>query len=212
MIPDRDFLAASQRLVWHEGLGELAQALLRARGGTERRLHVFDIPPRLVRGLFAASFADGNVIHRCLAPYYEKSALDRERDSLEAAVRWMGVRVVDGRVEIGAGTGEVLSYFLANDDDATDEDRAEMWRRESYHQWLDAAKELGPTARVRVAPVTEAGTVVAASGRGVHYLIRLDGQGCRNPKDAVRRLRRAQADELREDSALYRDIMGEWVR
>jgi hypothetical protein len=166
----------------------------------------------VIRGLFAASFTDGNVIHRCLAPYYERETLDRERDSLEAAVRWMGVRVVDGRVELGATTGEILHYFLANDDDPSDADRAELWRRESYHQWLDAVRQAGAGAEVRVVSVSEVGTVVAASQRSAHYLIRLDGVGARNLKDALSRLRRTVAGKLSEDSALFHDIMGEWAR
>lgn len=198
------------RNLWYGSARELALALEKAPG--VRRLHVFDLAPRLMRGLYSACFAaaDGSV-HRFLAPYYDVGRLRRELAGLRDAVRRLGLPVVDGRIEIGAVTGERLHYFLPNVDEARGEKERERCRLSSHRMWLGAVAGAGKDAAVlRLADEGGETTVACATVCGEHYLIRLGNQPRRSVSDVRRRLPRLAMTDLEPGTALWQDVMGDW--
>jgi len=202
------------RIVWHAAARDLARTLRGERGGG-RRLYVFDILPRLMRGLYAATFAGADgAVHRYLAPYYDPEALREAIQPLEQAVRWLGLRVVDGRLEIGAHTGDRLHYFLANVDAAQGAEEAGERRRQNRQAWLEAVRELtGGDLRVRSVEGLGPGPVLAASAGREHLLIRLEAEPGALA-DALRGLGhrgRVAIGKICAESALHRDILGEWA-
>ncbi len=214
MTAPRPAESPGERLVWHATVRQLARAL----GGvstTSRRLYVFDIPPRLMRGLYAASFAgaEGSV-HRCLAPYYDPATLREEREPLERAVRRLGLPVVDGRLEVGASTGDLLHYFLANVDAAQGAGEELERRRQNLGAWVGAVQGMGGgEVHLRSVDGPGPGPILAASAGREHLLIRLGAEAAA-VADVLRRLayrERRTLERIGAGSALHRDIMGEWA-
>jgi hypothetical protein len=84
MIASQPLPASPYRLVWHPTVKELARALRRADPDWVGRIHVFDIPPQAMPGLFAASFAAGDgAVHRCVVSYVDSNQLRIETKWLD---------------------------------------------------------------------------------------------------------------------------------
>lgn len=193
--------------MWHEDPAALAAALGRVRG--VRRIHLFDIAPRAMRGLYSACFAaaDG-AVHRYLTSYYQPGALREELGPLAAMIRKRGVPSVDGRIEVGAGTGQRLHYFLPDlERERSDWDRRKR-RREGYGAWRAAAtREVSGALRLLRDP--DGGPVACASGGVDHYLFRLAAE--EDPRGVSAQLGLAGVEDLAPETALWQDIMGQWL-
>ncbi len=200
------------QVVRHETAAQMAEILRHSAPEDVARVHRFCIEPRIMRGLCAASFVLRDVeVHRFLTSYYYEPNLEEQTAPLENAIRWRRLPCVDGRVEIGANSGDLLRYFLPNAEGAGGPKGAEARRQDGFEAWLAAARNLdrgGPV--LTLVDEGEWGTVVGASVGHDHCLIRLDGGGSRTWAGARKRLPRARTRKLSPDSALYRDIMGDW--
>lgn len=173
---------------------------------------MFDIPPRLMPGLYSAAFATADgTLHRHLGSYYDPDALRDETRPLAEAARRLGALLVDGRLEIGKNTGDLLHYFLANLEGAGGPAGVRARREASRRAWVEAVQEIAPEAvRVREMQMAGAEPVLVASAQKEHLLIRVQG-----PKGAraatLRRLGRGDPGTLEPASPLFRDILGEWA-
>ncbi|MEW6489040.1 MAG: hypothetical protein AB1578_14130 [Thermodesulfobacteriota bacterium] len=209
--PRRDAPEGAWRVCWHPSARDLALAL-RREGTRARRLYVFDIPPRLMPGLYAAAFAGADAtVHRHLGSYYDPAALRDECRPLAETARRLGVRPVDGRLEIGRNTGDLLHYFLANVEGAGSPGGVRARRAESRRAWGEAVQELAPPElRIREMRVAGAEPVWVASAERQHLLIRQEGaKGARAA--ALRRLGGGDLGTLEPEDPLHRDILGEWA-
>jgi hypothetical protein len=163
-------------------------------------------------GLYAAAFAGADAtVHRHLGSYYDPAALRDECRPLAETARRLGVRPVDGRLEIGRNTGDLLHYFLANVEGAGGAGHARARREESRRAWVEAVQELAPQdLRVREMQVAGGEPVWVASSERQHFLIRHEGaRGARTA--ALRRLAGGELGTLEPESPLHRDILGEWA-
>lgn len=210
--PRRDAPDGTWRVCWHPSARDLALAL-RREGTRVRRLYVFDIPPRLMPGLYAAAFAgtDGT-LHRHLSSYYDPVTLRDECRPLAETARRLGVRPADGRLEIGRNTGDLLHYFLANVEEAAGPGGMRARREESRRAWVEAIEELAsPDLRIREMQVAGAEPVWVASAERQHFLFRRDGAKGAPRAAALRRLGGGDISSLEPETPLHRDILGEWA-
>lgn len=170
---------------------------------------MFDIPPRLMPGLYAAAFAgEDATVHRHLGSYYDPAALRDECRPLAETARRLGLRLVDGRLEIGRNTGDLLHYFLANVEGAGGPGGVRARREASWRAWVEAVGELDPGKLcLRELRADGAEPVWVASAQGQHYLIRRGEARAA----ALRRLGRGDPGALEPASPLHRDILGEWA-
>lgn len=197
------------RNVWHRTPAELAAKLARADG--VRRLHAFDIVPQVMRGLYSACFAaaDG-AVHRYLTSYYLPGELREKLQVLERTVRRLGVVTVDGRIEVGAGTGERLHYFLPDLARARTGDERRQLRRDGYRAWRAAASGAADRG-VRVLEETEGGCVVCVSSAHDHYLFRFGNEPDAYPPWEAVRLELDEKKRLVPTDPLWQDVMGRWL-
>ena len=109
------------RSVHHRTLQALCEQLRRVAPRVVAPVHLFDIPPQVMRGLFSVALvtAEGE-LHRCVLPYRDTAALVAERRLLANLLLWGELSQAEGRIEIGANTGSLLRYFLPNAADASE--------------------------------------------------------------------------------------------
>lgn len=211
-LPEEKTAPAStvRGVAWHDSPQRLAAALRATGPGRVRRVHVFQLPPGILGGLYAASFYDGaDRVHRCLTTYANPAPLEWALRPLREALSALRVPAVEGRVEVGRNTGEVLHYFLPGGEDSDRPGQVQARRDAAREAWLLAAAEAPPLLR-RVEADGD-GLVLCASAAHEHFLIRLEeGGGGTTLADVLRRLGVALAGDLAADHPLTRDILGEW--
>ena len=204
------FLPPPFHLVWHRTLRQMSDQVRRLAPQVRSPVHVFDIRPQVMRGLYSVALATrGGELHRCVAPYRDPRALADDRMLLEKILCWRELEQVEGRIELGVNTGELLRYFLPSLEKVVDRPtraRAERGRR----VWLEAAAAGDGPVVVRRLRSEEDGEIGCISRGGVHWLLRLGGQGRGRLAAAATHLGCAEIEAVDAGSALYRDVMGEW--
>lgn len=206
---ERD-LASARPPQWHAEPAELAGVLRAGGPGAVRRVHTFQLPPGLLGGIYAASFADGGgAVHRCLLSYANPLLLAAAVRPLREALAALRIPEVEGRIEVGRNTRHALHYFLPSVDQADPPAAARAKREAARLAWLTAARDEARELRALVAP--GAGTVLCASAGGHHLLIRLDDGRRTSPEKLARSLGLPQGADVPPESPLGQDILGEWL-
>ncbi len=196
--------------VHHRTLHSLCEQLRRVASEVVAPVHLFDIPPQVMRGLFSVALvtAEGE-LHRCVLPYRDAAALTAERSLLANLLLWGELSQAEGRIEIGANTGSLLRYFLPNTADAGELARRHQDR--SHADWQAAAgRAAGPRQVWQVR--AEGGVVVGGiTVAGVHYLVRLPSAGAQRLEAARCRLGCRIVGTVPTGGPLARDVLGEWL-
>ncbi|MBI5014122.1 MAG: hypothetical protein HZB55_01360 [Deltaproteobacteria bacterium] len=180
-----------------------------------RCVHVFQLPPGVLGGLYAASFYDEEgILHRCMTPYSDPALLEWTLRPLRDALTTVAAPVVEGRVELGRHTGGVLHYFLPSAEPGDRSTEAREKRAAAQQAWQRATQgaPLGPAVLRRV-EADGSGVVLCASAGEHHFLIRLTGDGRDPLGDFLSRAGEGgpAIGTLRADEPLCRDVMGEWL-
>lgn len=197
------------RVVGYRTLYALCEQLRRQVAQVVPPVHVFDIPPQVIRGLFSVAWVErGGTLHRCELPYLDGAAIAADRRLLAKLLRWGEVARTAGRIEVGANTGELLRYFLP---DSAEKGRRGPRRAERCRlEWLSAARRAAGPKRVWLAGEPGGGKVGGISVSGAHLLVRLPAGEPAQLQDVCRQLGCEGGGEVSRDSALFRDVMGEW--
>lgn len=184
-----------------ERLGELASRVVAP-------VHVFDLPPQVMRGLFSVALVTGDgELHRCVLPYQDAAVLIEERRRLARLLLRVELDQVAGRIEVGANTGALLRYFLP---DGPEGEQGKRHQDRSHGDW-HAAAERAPSPRQLWQVGTDGEAAVGGiTAGGVHHLVRLRGDGAQRLESARRRLGCRIVGRLPAASALARDVLGEW--
>lgn len=195
--------------MWHADPAQLADALRRAGSSRVQRVHVFQMPPGLLGGIYAASFADGEgAVHRCLVSYANDALLGKVLRPLREAIDSLALPTPEGRVEVGANTGEELHYFLPSVEESDSKTQAQKKRGAARRAWRRVASQEARELQQLSAP--EVGEVLCASAPGRHLLIRFDATWQTTAEEVAAGLGLPLTGALSPESSLGRDILGEW--
>lgn len=174
-------------------------------------VHVFDIPPHVMRGLLSVAWVsrDGT-LHRCELAYLDPGAIAGERRMLASLLRWGEISSAVGRIEVGANTGELLRYFLPSL--AEQGGRSPRRPERCQLEWLSAGRQGAGPKRVWLAAEAREGKIGGISVAGAHLLVRLPAGEPARLRGVCQQLGCDGIGEVSKDSALLRDVMGEWQR
>ena len=197
------------RAVDYRTLHALCEQLRRQVTQVVPPVHVFDIPPQVMRGLFSVAWVTrGGTLHRCELPYLDPDAIAGERRLLAKLLQWGEVARTVGRIEVGANTGELLRYFLP---DSVEQGRRGPRRPERCHvEWLSAGRLGAGPKRVWLVGETGGGKIGGISVAGAHLLVRLPADAAARLHSVCQQLGCSGIGEVPRDSPLFRDVMGEW--
>ncbi len=196
--------------VHHRTLHALCEQLRRVASRVVAPVHLFDIPPQVMRGLFSVALvtAEGE-LHRCVLPYRDAATLAAERSLLANLLLWGELSQAEGRIEIGANTGSLLRYFLPNA--ADDGELVRRHQDRSHADWQAAAERASGPRQVWQVRAGDGVVVGGITVAGVHYLVRLQRDGEQWLEAARRRLGCCIVGTVPAGGPLARDVLGEWL-